>query len=80
MVWLLSDANHMLQTEVSHSIHVAYAMKGYSLHMKKMRSKMDNARQACHEEGVHVACTYFDGQFLTLATTDAAANLLTLIQ
>ena len=55
LVWLLADVDRIWQPELPHSVPVAYALKGDSLHMTIMRSMMEEVLQACYDEGIHVA-------------------------
>ena len=80
LVWLLSDADRMWQAEIPHALPVTCAMKGYSLPIRTMRSMLEEVLQACHDGGIHVACTAFDGQFIKLALRDLNDRPLTLAQ
>ena len=80
LVWLLSDVNRMWQPEIPHSVPIAYGLKGYSLPSDIMRGICDDILQACHEKGLHIACTCFDGQWLPLANRSSSGKALTLLQ
>lgn len=80
LVWLVSDVDRAWRPETPHSVPVAYGLKSYSLTSAVMRNMTDEILAACHEKGVHVACTCFDGQWLTLATRSKDNQPLTLLQ
>ena len=80
LVWLLSDVDRLWKPEIPHALPVAYAMKGYSLDSQTMRKMCNRVERAAHDEGIHIVCSTFDGQWISLAVRDDHGNKLTLIQ
>ena len=80
LVWLISDVHRTWKPEISHSIPVAYGLKGYSLPARAMRNMCEEILQECFDKGMHVAWTTFDGQWMPLANRDANGKTLTLLQ
>lgn len=80
LVWLLSDTDRKWNAEIPHSVPVAYALKGYSLGTKPMRSIHNYVLQAGHDENLDVICSCFDGQWIRLATRDENNRPLTILQ
>ena len=77
LVWLISDTDRIWNAEIPHAVPIAYAMKGYSLSCNIMQKMMDHVLQSCHDRGIHVACSTFDGQWLRLATQSTTGKPLT---
>lgn len=80
LVWLASDSDRVWNPEIPHALPVSYAMKGYSLSTKVMRSMHSEVLQACHDKGITIDCSCFDGQWLRLAVRDEQDRPLTLLQ
>ena len=80
LVWLLSDVDRLWKPEIPYALPVAYAMKGYSLDSQTMRKMCHRVLRAAHDKGIHIVCSTFDGQWISLAVRDDHGNPLTLIQ
>lgn len=80
LVWLLNDTDRIWHPEIPNSLPISYAMKGYSLSTITMREMHDDILQHCHNNGIKVLCSCFDGQWIKLATRDENDKPLTLLQ
>ena len=54
-------------------------MKGYSLDSHTMRNMCENVLDAAHNQGLHIVCSTFYGQWISLAVQDRNCDPLTQI-
>jgi hypothetical protein len=80
LVWLAQNVNRDWNPEMPNSVPIAYALQGYSLSAKTMRSMCNAILQACHAKGCNVVGMAFDGQWIALLSKDSEGQPLTRLQ
>ena len=70
LVFMLSDLDRTFDPEKTHSIPIAYGLKGYSLRSDVMRSMISFVRSECQKVGLSVPVVSFDGQWSRVGVRD----------
>ena len=79
VVFTLSDSDRSWKREIGHGLPFGYFFKGYSLTIECMRNIAAKMLHSCTQNGIHVPCSTFDGQWFKLVET-TETKPLTLFQ
>ena len=63
MAFVIGDTDRIHDGEHPNQIPIAYAPKGYSLSIEKLREMIDVVQNKCKAEGIDVLCKATDGQW-----------------
>ena len=74
MVWVLTNKNRDLGSEVPCSVPIAYGLKDYKLTSMAMRKATEDVLTTCENKGLRILTLYADGQWINLMTRDASDN------
>lgn len=76
----MSDTDRLWESEIAHGMSIGYVLRGWSLSVNVMRKVAVCFQQVCHDEGLHIPCEPFDGEWARLMTTSYEGNPQTLLQ
>ena len=77
LTFLLSDSDREKSVNGIDNIPIVYALKGYSLNTKTMRHLIEEVRDKCAKNGIHIICEVSDGQWIKNINQDIDGNPLT---
>ena len=70
LLTVMSDLDRKQSPDVPHAIPVMYNMGGFSLKMGSVRGMLNDAIDACSQNGLKVQVIAFDGQFAEISVDD----------
>ena len=80
LTFLLSDSDREKSVNGIDNIPITYALKGYSLNTKTMQHLIEEVRDKCAENNIHIICEVSDGQWIKNFNQDIDGNPLTKLQ
>ena len=76
LAFIITDTDRLSNPTLPHHLPLAFALKGYSMTTQTMRVMSNEVKQACHDHGINVLCSCYDGQWHTICVRDSNGNPL----